>query len=73
MTFSIMTLSIKSLFVTLSITDTRHKNTPYRVQPECRYAQCRDLLSVMLNVNILSVVMLNVVMLSVVMLNVVAP
>jgi hypothetical protein len=55
-----MTLSIKGLFVALSITDTRHKNTLYRVQPECGYAECRDLLSFMMNVIMLSVIMLNV-------------
>ena len=43
---------------------------------ECRYAEYRDILNVMLSVNLLnafmlSVVMLNVIMLSVVMLNVV--
>ncbi len=40
---------------------------------ECCYAECRDLLTIMLNVIILSVVMLNVVILTVVMLNVVVP
>ncbi len=40
---------------------------------ECCYAQCSDLLLIMLNDVMLGVIMLNVVVLSVVMLNVVAP
>jgi hypothetical protein len=44
-----------------SITDTQHKNTPYRL-----YAKFRDVFIVMLNVIMLSFFMLNVVILSVV-------
>jgi hypothetical protein len=40
---------------------------------QCRYAKCRDLFIIMLNVIMLIVVMLNVIMLSVIMLNVLAP
>jgi hypothetical protein len=40
---------------------------------ECRYAERRDLLIILLNVIMLSVVMLNVAMPSVVILNVVEP
>jgi hypothetical protein len=40
---------------------------------ESRYAECRGLFIVMLNVDTMSDVMLNVVMLSVILLNVVAP
>jgi hypothetical protein len=65
-TLSIIIFSIKGLFVTVSI------KRSVSVQSECRYAECHDLLSVMLNVTMLSVIMLNVVMQSVVMLNVVA-
>ncbi len=54
-TFSIMTLCIKGLLVTLSINDTNHNNI------ECHYAECRDLFFVTLNVIMLSVIMLNVV------------
>jgi hypothetical protein len=72
MTFSIMTLSIKGLFLTLSISDAQHKrNSAYQKCQlfECLYAECRNLLIVVLSVIILSVVMLNVVMLNAIMLN----
>jgi hypothetical protein len=46
MTFSIMTLSIKGLYVTISINDTQHINSlQYAV---CHYAECRVLFVVML-------------------------
>jgi len=51
-TFSITTLSINGLFVTLSITI---------VYIQCHFAECRDLFIVTLNVITLSYVMLNVV------------
>jgi len=65
-TLSIVILNIKGLFATIN--DTEHKIT---YQGECRYAECPALITVMLNVGILSVIMLNVVMQSVFMLNVV--
>jgi hypothetical protein len=65
MTFSIMTLSIKGLFVTLSINVNQHNNTLYRVPLCYYYAECRNLFIVMLNVIVLCAVMLNVIMLSV--------
>jgi hypothetical protein len=52
--FSIMTPSIKGLFVTLSIATRCH-------YAECRCAECRDILIVMLDVIMLSVIMLSVV------------
>jgi hypothetical protein len=55
------TISIKGLFMTLSITKLE------------LYATCHVLFVVMLTVAMLSAIMLNVVMLSVVMLSVVAP
>jgi hypothetical protein len=60
-TFSIriFTLSIKGLYVTVSITT------------HCHYAECPILFITMLNVVMLNVVMLNAVMLNVIMLNVV--
>ncbi len=59
-----------SLFLTLSINDTRHKSeiSIRTLSIGRRYAECHDYLRVML-----SVVMLNVVMLGVVMLSFVAP
>jgi hypothetical protein len=50
-TFTTMTLTIKGLFVTLSIS-----NNQQYIYAECRYAECHDLFIVMLNVIILSVV-----------------
>jgi hypothetical protein len=47
----ITTLSIKGLYVKLSISDSQCNNA-------CHYAECRELLIVMLNVVTLSVVML---------------
>jgi hypothetical protein len=52
MTFNLMTLSINGSFATLSINDSQHENTLYRVPlwwvldfictyAECRYAECR--------------------------------
>ncbi len=55
------TLSIKVLYVTVSISDTLH------------YAECRILFIILLNVIMLSVVMVSVVMLSVIKLSVVEP
>jgi hypothetical protein len=60
MTFSIMTLSKKDLFVTLSINDIQHKSHSEK-HSVCHYAECRDLCIIMLNVTMLSVVMPNVV------------
>ncbi len=56
-----MTLSIKDLYVTLSICDIQHNNNH-----AFRYAECRVLFMIMLNVTMLSVYMLKVVMLGVV-------
>jgi hypothetical protein len=56
-TFTIMTFSIMKLC--------NHA--------DCRCAECHDILSVMLNVNVVSAVMLSVVMLNVFLLSVVAP
>jgi hypothetical protein len=54
-----MALSIKGLYVTLSINDTQHNNVlPYA---ECRYAECHILFIVMLSINMLNAVMLSVV------------
>ncbi len=61
MTFRIMALSIKSLYVAFSISDTQHSN-----YAQCHCADCRILFIIKLNVIMLSVVMLNVVMPSVV-------
>ncbi len=75
-TFSITTLSIKGLFVTLSINDIQRKrHSAYQKchYAKCLYAKCCHFLIAILNVIMLSVVMLSVVMLSVVMLKVVAP
>jgi hypothetical protein len=58
-----MTLSIKGLFVTLSIS-----NNQQYIYAECRYAECHDLFIVMLNVIMMSVVMLSVVVPNVVTL-----
>jgi hypothetical protein len=54
-TFCIMTLSIRCLFVTLSINDSLSVTMLYQ------YAECCVLFSIMLNVIMLNVVMLNVV------------
>jgi hypothetical protein len=75
-TLSTMTLSIKGLFVTLSINDIQHKR--HSACQKCHYAEylyaeCQNFLIVMMNVIILSVIMLNVVGLSVVMMNVALP
>ncbi len=59
-----MTLSIKGLFVTLSMNDTEHDNA--QNYAHCHYARTRVLFIAMLNVIILSFVMLNVVALIVV-------
>jgi nitrate/nitrite-specific signal transduction histidine kinase len=59
MTFSITTLNIKVLFVTLSI------------KTLWRYGECRVVLIVMLNVIMMSVILLSVIMPSVIMLYVV--
>ncbi len=68
-TFSIMTLSTKGLFATLSISDVQDNIMVLNM--ECCYAgchrtECRILFIVMLSVIMLNVVMLNAVMLSVV-------
>jgi hypothetical protein len=55
-TLSIMTLSIRSFYVTLSITMLCY-------DAGCPYDECRILFTVMLNVIMLSVAMLNVIML----------
>ncbi len=65
MKISIMTLSIRSLYVILSITDTQHNNTLFHADCHAGY---RIWLFVMR-----SVVMLHVVKLSVIMLSVMAP
>jgi hypothetical protein len=72
--FSISTLSIKGVYVTLSINDTLNVTlsiTILRHYAECNCAQCR-VLFIMVNVIMLSVTytpfMLNAIMLSVVML-----
>jgi len=54
MTFSIMELNIKGVYVTLSISDTVRNNALH-------YAECCILLIVMLSVIMLSVVVLSVV------------
>jgi hypothetical protein len=59
-----MTLGIKGLFETFSMTILYHS-------AESHYAQCRVLLIVMLNAVMQSVVMLSVIMLNAVMLNVI--
>ena len=46
MTFSLMTINLKGLFVTLSINDTQHCNSLIK----CHYAECRDSSIDMLNV-----------------------
>jgi hypothetical protein len=58
MTFSIMSLSIKGLLVTLSINDIQHKFNIDRVPLCC--AEYRSFLIHMLNVIMLSVASLNV-------------
>ncbi len=64
-TFSIMTLSIITLSMTIpSIMTLSHYDV-------CRSAECRNLFFVMLNVIMPSIVLLNVIMLSVIMRNVV--
>jgi hypothetical protein len=63
MAFSIITLSMKGLYVTLNINATESNNALH--SDECRYAERRVLFFVML-----SVIMMNVVMLSDVKLNV---
>jgi hypothetical protein len=64
----------------LSINATQHKchsaQMPLSIKTfwiKWRYAECRNICIVMLNVIRLSVIMLSAVMLSVIMLNVVAP
>ncbi len=61
-----MTLSIKVLYVTLSITMLCY-------YAERHYAECPISFTNMMNVVMLNVVMLNVVMLNVIMLHIVAP
>ncbi len=56
---SMMTLTIRGLFVTLSITRLFH------------YAECRVLFTTTLNAIMLNVIMLNVIMLNVIMLSVI--
>jgi hypothetical protein len=58
MTFSI-TLSIRGLYVTLSITYIQHNNALHYA--ECSYAECDILFIVMLSVIVLNVVILSVV------------
>ncbi len=48
--------------MTLSITDTQHKNVVHYV--ECHYAECHVLFIVMLSVSVLNVVILSVIMLN---------
>ncbi len=83
MAFSISTLNIKGLFVTLSINDIQHKTLSIKdIDTQlkkchyavCPHAECRDFLifmlsNVMLSVIILSVILLSVVTQSVVMLS----
>jgi hypothetical protein len=59
-----MTLSIKGLFVTLSINYILHNK-------RCHYAECCDFLIAMLNVIMLSFIMLSVIMLSFILLSVI--
>jgi hypothetical protein len=65
-----MTLSIKDLYVKLSIGD---RIKTLSITTFCHYAEYRVLFIIKLNVIMLNVIMLNVIMLSVVMLSVVAP
>jgi hypothetical protein len=58
-TFSLMTYSIKGLYVTLNISDTQHKPHP------------ENNTAIMLNVIMLSVIMLSVITLSVITLSVI--
>jgi hypothetical protein len=53
-TFRIMTFSIRSFYVTLSISDSQHKQNSIIML--CYYAVCRILFTIMLNVVLLSVV-----------------
>ncbi len=69
MTFSITTLNIMGLVMTLSI-DIQHNSIECHYA-ECLYDDCRDYLNVMLSFIMLNVVMLNVVMLNVVMMSVI--
>jgi hypothetical protein len=63
MTFSIMTLSIRYLYIQLSIFDTQHNNT------KCQCAE-RLFFTIVLTVFMMSVIMLTVFMMSVIMLTV---
>jgi hypothetical protein len=58
-----MILSLKGLYVTLSITDTHHYNALLHYTMRL-YAECRVLFIVMLSVILLSALILNVIMLS---------
>jgi len=63
-TFSIMTLSMRGFYVTLSISDTQHKRHSawqHYHYAQHRYARCHVWFIIMLNVVILSVTMLSVV------------
>ncbi len=68
MTFSITTLSIRSFYVTLSLSDSQQTTLGITIPcyyAECHYADSRILFAIMLNVVMLSAIMLSVVMLSV--------
>jgi hypothetical protein len=59
-----MTLSIKGLYLTLSKSDTQHKqHSVFRML--CHYAECRAIFIILLNVYMPDVVMLSVIMLCV--------
>jgi hypothetical protein len=58
-TFSIMPLTIKSLFLTLRVTNSQNSYVLH--YPECPYAECLILFIVMLSVLMLNVIMLSVV------------
>ncbi len=68
-----MTLSIKSLYVTDSINDTRHDNVKQFRRAPLSFVTFYLLFIVMLNSVMLGVVTLNVAMLGVVIVNVVTP
>ncbi len=71
-----MTLRIKGLYVTLSISATPQMTlsiTMLCLYTVCHYADCHVLFIIMLNVIMLSIVMLIVVMLNVIILIVVVP
>jgi hypothetical protein len=66
-----ITLTINSLYVTLSLADPQHNNALHYA--ECHYAECHALFIFMLSVLTLIVVMLTVDRLNVIMLSVVGP